>query len=671
MTIRFPPKPPAQTPVVDAQGRLVSQEYWYALDYHARNGTPGPKGDKGDTGAQGATGPQGFVGPMGPEGPTGPEGPQGPTGATGAVGPTGATGATGAAGATGATGATGPTGPTGPAGADGADGADGQGVPTGGTTGQVLAKNTGTDYDTSWVTPFTATPAALTRTNDTNVTLTLGGTPSTALLQATSITLGWTGTLAAARGGFGADVSAQSGVPLFATGTATFTGTTGSGNFVRATSPTLVTPALGTPSSVTLTNGTGLPLTTGVTGVLPIANGGTNATSAANARTNLGLVIGTDVQAYDADLASWAGVTRASGFDTFTATPSSANLRSLVTDETGTGALVFAGSPALTGSPTAPTQSPADNSTKIATTAYVEAAVSASGGVTPSALTKTDDTNVTLTLGGTPGTALLQATSITVGWSGQLAVARGGTGVSTSTGTGSVVLSTSPTLVTPVLGAAAATSINLGTSGSVVGDAFFRNATSGAITLRAVTGALGSPVVSLPAATGTVAVSASAPLALNATTGDLSVSAASATAQGVVELATDAEVVTGTDTGRAVTPANLGRAWTAWTPTVSATVGSITSYTATGRYRRDGKTVFASFDVLISNNGTGSDRLVLTMPVGSAIVESFGVAMDTGVSLHFCGVRAVSSSMLITKYDGSYPAVSSSRIRGTVIYETT
>lgn len=165
-----------------------------------------------------------------------------------------------------------------------------------GTAGQVLKVNAGATAP-EWV-----SGAALSKVDDTNVTLTLGGNPTNALLAAASLTLGWTGQLSLSRGGTNANLTAVNGGVAYSTASAmAFTAAGTSGQWLKS-------------------NGAAAP--------------------------------------------TW---------------------------------------------------------------------------VAPAALTKTDDTNVTITLGGNPSTALLNAASITLGWTGTLAVSRGGTGTATAFTAGSVL----------------------------------------------------------------------------------------------------------------------------------------------------------------------------------------------------------------------------------------
>lgn len=165
-----------------------------------------------------------------------------------------------------------------------------------------------------------------------------------------------------------------SGTLPVANGGTGVTTSTGSGSTVLSTSPTFVTPILGTPTSGTLTSCTGLPVATGISGLgTGIATflatpSSANLIAAVTDETGSGaLVFGTSPTLSSPMLTTPALGTPSSGtltsctglpistgvsglgtgIATFLSTPSSANLRSALTDETGTGAAVFADTPTL------------------------------------------------------------------------------------------------------------------------------------------------------------------------------------------------------------------------------------------------------------------------------------------------------------------------------------
>lgn len=103
-----------------------------------------------------------------------------------------------------------------------------------------------------------------------------------------------------------------------------------------------------------------------------------------------------------------------------------------------------------------------------------------------------------------------------------------------------------------------------------------------------------------------------------------------------------------------------GIAATPFTPTITATTGTITTVSATGFYKQFGKLVYVNVDVAITTNGSGGGALSVTLPVTSAYTSPSGDVL-TGVDANNAKAMTCSVSAtvcLASLYDGTYPGSS-------------
>lgn len=300
---------------------------------------------------------------------------------------------------------------------------------------------------------------------------------------------------------------------------------------------------------------------------------------------------------------------------------------------------------------------------------YWDAATQTWVATQPDALTRVNDTNVTLTLGGLPGAALFNPVSITAGWTGTLSVPRGGSGAPSLTGylVGNGIAPFTATATIPagdITGTLGAGFGGTGQSTYTAGDMLYA---TGATTLAKLaigandyvltsngtapgwtqnTGTGNVVRATLPQFTSTIGVGVAA-----------HASGAGVSFPATQSASTDPNTLDDYEEGT-------------YTPTVTAGSGTFTTVSATGIYTKIGRQVKVDADIVITTNGTAASFVNFTLPFTSGatfLYSGGGRSNTTGLMLQcFCNPASTTASVLTAL--NAYPGGDGTRLFVTLIY---